>query len=280
MNRWIVAKASVIGNRHVLENIPCQDAHGYMFFDEDNFGVAVVSDGAGSAAFSDIGARHVAEKALEKFATAVKAGGFHMKSPVAADWNITAFKTFKAIAEDIHELAHKENIPVRSLAATAIVLIITSYGLLVTHIGDGRAGYLNERGEWHACMKPYKGCFANETAFITSCLGELEDMEAIIESNIVNEPISAFTLLSDGCENTCFELNRFDEQLDVYEKLNNPYPGFYNYNIDILRSLDGNGFTEQEIDVMWDKFLTNGNEQFSIEPDDKTLILGIKKTAI
>ena len=46
----------------------------------------------------------------------------------------------------MEEVANKNNIPIKALSATAIVVIHTPKGLLVTHIGDGRAGYKNKEG--------------------------------------------------------------------------------------------------------------------------------------
>ena len=51
---WVVAYASVIGNGHLLMNLPCQDSNVHKQLN-NTWGVAVVADGAGSAAKSDIG---------------------------------------------------------------------------------------------------------------------------------------------------------------------------------------------------------------------------------
>jgi len=80
--------------------------------------------------------------------------------------------------------------------------------------------------------------------------------------------------MSDGCESTTFELNRFNEESQLYERLNNPYPKFFNPNVEILRELAESGKTSNEIDELWGKFLHNGNSKFETEIDDKTLILG------
>jgi hypothetical protein len=69
-------------------------------------------------------------------------------------------------------------------------------------------------------------------------------------------------------------LHRFNEETQLYEKLNNPYPKFFNPNITILRELALSGKSSEEIDDLWLKFLHNGNSKFESEIDDKTLILG------
>lgn len=275
-NRWVVAKATVIGNGHMKENIPCQDAHAYKFFHEDNFAIAVVSDGAGSAEFSQIGSKIVVEQAIEKFSILVQENNFVLQAPEFPFWRQKCVETFNSIFIYLQEIALREHIDYKSLAATAIIVILTPYGLLTTHIGDGRAGYLDGQGEWHACIKPFKGELANETVFITSDFWRKENIEDFIESRVILDVVTAFTLLSDGCENVCFQLNQFNEELQTYERINKPFPGFYGHNINTLVQMSKQELSEIEIDLLWEQFLIKGNEQFIHERDDKTLILGVK----
>jgi len=273
---WIVAKASVIGNSHIKENLPCQDSHDYKFFSDENFGIAVVSDGAGSADFSDLGSIIVVKQAIEHFSKLIKTENFYAIPPEENIWKEKSIEVFKNIFEEIKKHGENEKINYKSLAATAIVVAIMPYGIIATHIGDGRAGYLNDKGEWLSCITPYKGELANETVFITSDFWEKENLEQFIESRVIQDSVVAFTLLSDGCENVCFELNKFNSETQLYERLNNPYSGFYNHNIGVLKSLQSSGLLETEIDSMWANFLKSGLESFTNEPDDKTLLLGIK----
>jgi hypothetical protein len=273
---WLVAKASVIGNSHITEKIPCQDSHGYKFFNEENFGIAVVSDGAGSADFSDLGSIKVVELAIEKFSKLIRLYEFYKAAPEEIIWKEKSIQTFKEIFTELKFFAEEVKIDYKALAATVIVLAIMPYGIITAHIGDGRAGYLNEKGEWFSCITPYKGELANETVFITSDFWDKDNIDQFVESRIIQDSISAFTLLTDGCENVCFELNKFNSELHLYERLNNPYSGFFNHNISVLKSLHSSGHTENEINSMWSNFLTNGLESFVSEPDDKTLLLAIK----
>jgi len=275
-NNWLVAKASVIGNSHIAEKLPCQDSHGYKFYGEENFGIAVVSDGAGSADFADLGSRKVVEYAIEYFSNLIKSEKYYLATPEEIVWRENAIGVFKVIFAEMQKIAEEEKINYKTLAATVIVLAIMPYGILVTHIGDGRAGYLNDNGEWFSCITPYKGDLANETVFITSDFWMKENLEQYIESRIIIDSVSAFTLLTDGCENVCFELNNYNLEKEIYERLNKPYSGFFNHNISVLKSLHNIGLNEEEISSMWAHFLTNGLESFANEPDDKTLLLAVK----
>ena len=211
-NNWLVAKASVIGNSHITEKLPCQDSHGYKFFSEENFGVAVVSDGAGSAVFSDLGSSKVVEQALVKFSNLIKTEKLYEAAPEEIIWKEKSIHVFKEIFAELQKFAEEEKINYKELAATAIVVAIMPYGIIATHIGDGRAGYLNDKGEWFSCITPYKGELANETVFITSDFWEKDNLDQFIESRIIQDSVSAFTLLTDGCENVCFELNKFNSE--------------------------------------------------------------------
>lgn len=59
MQAWRVAAASAIGTSHVASGAKCQDANGVGVFDVagEHILILVVSDGAGSAKHSDIGAQ-------------------------------------------------------------------------------------------------------------------------------------------------------------------------------------------------------------------------------
>jgi hypothetical protein len=275
-NNWIVTKASVIGKSHLEDNNPCQDAHSCSFFENENFLIVAVSDGAGSASHSHLGSGIVVEQAIQRFAKVIISNKFNLSPPEFPEWRERSAQIFKDIFEYMKIFSKTENILYKSLAATAIVIIITDYGLLSAHIGDGRAGYRNSKGEWHSCIKPFKGELANETVFITSDIWDNNDLGEYIESRIIVESIDAFTLLTDGCENVCFQINKYNTETKLYERQNIPFPEFYNYNVEILKQLYNQGISETEIDDIWEKFLTSGNETFANEPDDKTLLLGVK----
>jgi Protein phosphatase 2C len=273
---WIVSKASVIGNSHIADNIPCQDSNRYKYFDEENFAIAAVSDGAGSASNSHIGSKLIVEKALELFFIEIKANAFNNKLPTKLEWEILCRKVFSEIYNILKEYAKANEIEVKSLAATVIVIVIVPYGLLISNIGDGRAGYLGEKQEWEACIEPTKGEYANETVFLTSVFEEIKT-NLLINANIIEDKIRAFTLLTDGCESACFEMQSYNAENEDYSISNKPFKNFFEHNCKSLISYSEAGLTEEEIDIIWEAFLKDGLEVFKQESDDKTLILGVNK---
>jgi hypothetical protein len=176
----------------------------------------------------------------------------------------------------LEQFANEKKIALKSLNATAIVVIHTPVGILATHIGDGRAGYKNEKGEWKALITPHKGEEANQTIFIQSEFWNFPDykMSGILvpESVVVTETPFAFTLLSDGCENTAWQCTGIDPDTKLPFP-NKPFQGFFNPLYDNLQSFRKDKVAEKERAEKWGNFLAS--DTFKRETDDKTMILGV-----
>lgn len=276
--KWIIAQASVIGSLHIANSLPCQDAHLCKAIGQSEWLLCVVSDGAGSCEFSHVGSGKVVELVYWHFSELVKANKWIDNSsiPESEVWHRLAKNTFRKVFADLQEFAKTENYTLESLSATVILVIATPLGLLVSHIGDGRAGYQNLQGEWKSMMTPFKGEYANETIFITSPIWEDDKIDTYIESQVIAEPINAFVLMSDGCENACYETTIFIEENKQYENINKPFAGFFNPITQTLKRLVAQGKTAEEVNLLWEDYLTDGTEEFAKEQDDKTLILVVK----
>ncbi len=274
-NNWTVAYASVIGNMHVDMNLPCQDSSTYEAINED-WGVAVVCDGAGSASHSHLGSALTAKMALKHFVELVKMQAWHEAEELPSDelWEGTAIVALRKVRESVGQLAEAENLKANALASTVIVMVHSKNGLLVSHIGDGRAGFFNGQ-EWKTAMNPFQGSEANETVFLTSDIWGEDEIVNYVRSSVIRENVEAFTLLTDGCEKSSFEVNIFDSRKNKFFDLNKPFPKFFNPNMKGLRMLNKEGKTQEEINNLWSGFLTNGTAQFKTETDDKTMILGV-----
>lgn len=272
-SNWIIAKGSSIGGRHIEDNTPCQDANNVFYDSELKYGIAIVADGAGSASHSEIGSDFIVNRIADIFKNKFPTTDF--ETFIETDkQEIDAFfiNSFKELYGQLKELAKERDLPIKSLASTLIVVLFSKSGLICSHIGDGRAGFQDMDNNWFSILEPYKGEEANQTIFITSDIWEKP--QEFIRTTVIRQPIQSFTLMSDGCENATFELNRFNEKTQLYERLNNPYPKFFNPNINVLRELHKSGKTTDEINELWISFLKTGNEKFESEIDDKTLILG------
>lgn len=275
MNNWTVAYASVIGNMHVQMNLPCQDSCAYESLNE-NWGVAVVCDGAGSATHSHLGSEMTAKLSLKYFSELVTIQGWHEADefPSETIWKGSAVVALRKVREGLGKLAEAEKVKINALGSTVIVVVHSPKGLLIAHIGDGRAGYSNGT-EWKSSIEPFQGAEANETVFITSDIWNEDEIHQYARTHIIKDKVVAFTLLSDGCEKSSFEVNIFNSRKNKFFDLNKPFPKFFEPNVKGLKMLRKEGKTQEEINQLWSGFLTNGTAQFKTETDDKTMILGV-----
>lgn len=279
-DNWSVVGTSVIGNSHISMKLPCQDNCKYEYIG-DGWGIAVTSDGAGSAKRSEIGSKIVVERAVLHFKQLIEEQGWRKNNelPTDAIWTKYAYTILHKIYQEIVAFSKTKELACKDLSATAIVIIHTPKGLLCSHIGDGRAGFRSATGEWKTVITPHKGEEANQTIFITSDFWTIPNYTMsdvfVPESIVVREEISAFTLMSDGCEYTAWECNHLDEEKNKYYDPNKPYAKFYESLSQTLIK-----YHNEEVDInrrkeQWQQFLTDGNKSLQKEPDDKTLILGV-----
>ena len=271
----IVVGASIIGMSHISMKLPCQDNCRYAYL-EKGWGIAITSDGAGSAEHSEIGSRIVVERGIHYFRSVIEQKNWIKKGvlPTEAEWNNIAFTTLKAIKTDMEKFSQNKQIDLSSLNATIIVIIHSPIGFLTTHIGDGRAGYKDDSNEWKSLITPHKGEEANQTIFITSDFWNIPYFVLsgvmVPESHVIRCKPIAFTLLSDGCEHAAWQCNIKNETTSTYYDPNKPYARFFD---PLISKLSKNATTN--LKTSWIRFLTSGNSSFEKESDDKTMILGV-----
>lgn len=273
-NEWIIVGASVIGRGHVESNMPCQDSNSYASLG-NGWGIAITSDGAGSAKHSHVGSKIVVTRAKTYFEQLILASSWYKNNILPDDitWSKTAFKALKAVRDDMQKFAEEKQAKLESFAATIIVVVHTPTGLLVAHIGDGRAGYQDKSGTWHPLITPHKGEEANQTIFITSDFWNIPFYEmsgvSVPETRVIRESANSFVLMSDGCEHTSWDCNLYNAEKGVYYDPNTPHAAFFNPLIETLKQLPSTDRSEK-----WSNYLDKGNKSFIKETDDKTMILG------
>jgi hypothetical protein len=275
-DQCLVIGESVIGKSHIDTGMPCQDSNFYQKIDENGWGIAIVADGAGSAKNSHDGSKFVVHKAAQVFAEAMDKTDWYPKNqlPSESEWHQFSKEQLWKVRQLLEKYANWRNVEIKSLACTVIIVIYSPVGILITHIGDGRAAYCDSKHVWKSMMTPYKGEEANATVFITSDIWN-NNINRFIESRIINEKIIAFALMSDGCEKACFECSKFNPATNKWSDPNNPYPKFFQPVLNTLINMEKNQIPANEIQAKWKKFLEVGNTTLKNEPDDKTMILGI-----
>ncbi|RKZ92577.1 MAG: hypothetical protein DRR19_03850 [Candidatus Parabeggiatoa sp. nov. 1] len=274
--KWFVIGGTVIGQSHIDSQLPCQDSHYYKEI-ANGWGIAIVADGAGSAANSHLGSEFVAKTAAQAFNQLVTNQEWHIKNqlPSENNWHVLATETLKTVRMTLENYATQKKLESKSLACTVIIVIYSPIGILITHIGDGRAAYCNLSNEWKPMMRPWKGEEANATVFMTSAIWNNKEINPFIESRVINERPLAFTLMSDGCEKASFECSQFESSTNKWSDPNNPYPKFFQPLVNTLKNLEKAGTPVDEVQAKWQHFLNNGNQTLTDEPDDKTMVLGV-----
>lgn len=280
-NNWFLVAGSSIGKSHILGNKLCQDNHLCTSINE-SWGIAVVCDGAGSAENSHLGSEFVSIKAVGAFTDLLKFNRFtdYNKLPNEEEWQRISTLAFRNIYNSLTDFAREKKIEFNSLACTIIVIVFTPFGLLTSHIGDGRAGYCNERGEWKSLIKPHKGEEANQTIFITSSPWVYADnyrMSDVLvpESTVISEKVMGFTIMSDGCESHSYDCSKMDYENNKWIDPNLPSEKFFNPLLKQIKSMHDYGVSPADIISTWLRFIEEGTVGLKNESDDKTLILGI-----
>lgn len=271
-NSWLLVSHSAIGRQHVKNKTACQDFH-FLIEINAEMGIAVVCDGAGSAPESARGAKIVAKQTAKALERRLKTPEWF--PPNQEIWQKSSRDAFMEVRSYLTKFAKRTNIDLKFFACTVIAVIYHPKTLLISHIGDGRAAYCNSQNQWFPIMTPFKGEEANQTMFIT-CDGWCNNSENT-ECKVILDDITAFTLMSDGCEKHAFIINRKDDLKNIYYTLNEPYADFFNPLTSQLLALDKLGYSQNEINTEWQNFLEIDHEGLAKESDDKTLILGILK---
>lgn len=281
---WVVFGNSVIGKSHIKRNLPCQDNHYYQIINS-HWGVAIVSDGAGSAKYSEQGSSYIANEFGEKTLPSLLEQNVWFNKgnlPSETEWQEFAETTINFLRNMLKVKSDaKKDIKISDLSATVIILVFSHKGVLSINVGDGRAAYRNANSEWKAIIDPFRGEEANQTVFVTSLFDEKnyktlqKDFKKYIRTKIIKESITAFAVLSDGVEKASFLCSKFDEANKKWEDPNIPYKPFFEpiHNMVVLNKNDD--FFNEGNKERIKRFLKSGNEKLKNEEDDKTLIMGV-----
>lgn len=278
VNNTLVLGLSLLGESHKRHMLKCQDYH--LFKDlGDGWHLFIVSDGAGSADYSEIGSKFNCELAADYISSLISQNDWkeRNKLPSELEWYIEIRSIFEKIKLYFRNyMADFPNSCEKDFNATILVCIRTPNGILSSHIGDGRMGYRNGDGIWYSLMKPHKGEEANQTIFLQNSWTvptvpalRIND-NYVPEVRIVNDSVSSIVLLSDGCERAAWECVIWNEELEKYEDRNNPYPKFLDPLLDALDET-----SREEKILCLQEILECGTEACRRESDDKTMLIGI-----
>lgn len=193
-NRWKVVGVSAQGVSHLKTATPCQDAHCWEVLPNGVL-IAAVSDGAGSAAFSEEGANVAADAAIAALRRILTTDDPAAISPEQGGWHGVLSDAMEQARQSVVALAERRGEPLREFAATLIVLIATSEFVTAMQVGDGAAVAGDDAGALFTLTSPQSGEYINETFFLAS-------PEALDSAQFAfrRGRISQLALLSDGLQ--------------------------------------------------------------------------------
>lgn len=190
---WRIAATSAIGTSHTSNDKPCQDSVRVRLVQTSNGPVMIsaVSDGAGSAAHSEIGSRAAVTTATYLIENFLEAGG-----AVESIDRDAVLSWLAQIQATISTFASEAGASTREFACTLLVAVIASKDAVFFQIGDG-AMVVREVGDegWAYIFWPQHGEYINSTNFITAT-----NAADVIEFDAVSRRIEEFSAFSDGIE--------------------------------------------------------------------------------
>lgn len=264
------------GDNHLKATpaVPCQDCHSFTKINE-NWSVAIVSDGAGSKEHSDMGSNAVCA-AFTHYLTHILTKDKRFVNgdiPNEKIWDLEFRALLNTFQSQLKSIKPFNTFDFESLAATIIILAYSPKGYLFAHVGDGRAG-VKVNGEWKTILTPHKGEEANQTIFSTTI--EFNKKPTLMmsgvfvpETKVEEASIEAFVLMSDGCEDgawtTYQRVNLPDGDFRV-EDVNQPRA----QTLEQLMSIIDAPEAEQQAKLI--DFITGYNKGFKTEGDDKTIL--------
>ena len=184
-NSWRAVAVSKIGAAHVLANMPCQDAS--RCFARDNVLVACVADGAGSARYSDEGARVAVDEFVAVSQDLLRSGDELDSAEIVS----RAFEAARLAVQDIAESHLKD------YATTLLGLVSRKDSFAAIQVGDGAVIVDGE-----VVVDSHEGEYANETKFITN-----PDVAPSIFSDCIE--IRRVAIVTDGLENLVLANNGY-----------------------------------------------------------------------
>lgn len=243
---WLVSSAVAQGISHKATNLPCQDSAARKTITSLNSSIAVISDGAGSVARSQIGS-----KTLVDVMCSILGSYLQTEKSITKD-GLTAI-----VKVGINQVREKliESGDLSEFHATALILVQLPKKIFTFHIGDGSlniGSYDNKNNITITRSEPENGEFSNETFFFTEDTWEQHMRICEVENPCF------YLVCSDGIDPFIWNSNsgtRLDFILPLITKLKN-----------IKNEMNGNDFLNEVItDPRTD----------AVTSDDKSLIVGI-----
>jgi hypothetical protein len=153
----------MIGTSHIRSGLPCQDSclADVAPTEDGTVAILVCADGAGSAAYSNIGA----QIACEAVAKSVRSDLCEGQTVTGIERDSVLFWVERT-REFLHDEANRRKVSPRELACTLVLAVVGEAGAAFAQIGDGAIVLWDEQS-YQPVFWPQPGEYANTTDFLT-----------------------------------------------------------------------------------------------------------------
>ena len=253
---WRYAYSSVRGTSHVAQDKPCQDAvYCKVHIDSGDHPVlvAIVSDGAGSAARSDDGSREVCRMLVSEIEQ-----HFRTDDSTLGQIDTDFFKNFLTyFRNEMSRLAAADEGTVSDFACTLLVALVGENQAVLAQLGDGAIVYslAGDCDRYQLGFLPAHGEYVNVTHFVTEA-----DSEQNLQYEFLPDCIGELAVFSDGIERLALNLQTMQPHLPFFRPMLTP-----------IRNTEEEGM-HSHLSHALTNFL-DSDAVNSRSDDDKTLIL-------
>jgi len=251
---WKYAFASVIGTYHLSRGLPCQDAIRVCLcrLEKEDVLLAVVSDGAGSAARGDEGSDIACQFFIEKLQDFVLSGSeiCTLDRELCIGW-------VKDYLSHLEERANSCEAQISDYASTLLAAVVGSRSAVFLQIGDGAivASTEDDPDSYTAIFWPQKGEYESTTFFLT----DNNSHENLLILSLDGVRICDLAIFTDGLQRIALDFTENEAYNPFFRGMFNPLRGQFD------------GYL-QELSEQLKNFLGSPRVNEYTE-DDKTLLL-------
>ena len=203
---WETAGCAITGKGHISFNEPCQDK--ICLYSSGGVTAAALSDGAGRARLSHIGASRAVDLACRKLCRDFYAMLRNYDS-IAVKQNFLYY-----LRNKLSLLAEKLRCRHEELFSTLLAAAADDKHYIIFHVGDGVIGAFSG-GKVYVVSESYNGQALTESDFILRA-GALRRMKLIrgrldgknSRRSVMRPAISGFVLMSDGADSSYYDSRR------------------------------------------------------------------------
>ena len=266
---WRAIGRSSLGVSHYKVGKPCQDA---VSFDRaDELLIGAVSDGAGSAHESQVGAKIAVSKTVQNLKTWAEEYGITSTNEKSKDklekiLDKLFHDSLNHVLASLKTEANQRQCKLDDFACTLIAFVSTPNWIMAMQVGDGFIVVNNKDKGYKLLFEPDKGEYPNQTSFITSLNG---DYSREVKTEFIYRKQEFIFASTDGLERVAIQLKgwtphkAFFEPFKQYIKSEKNIAEDKSYIDNILTSRDLNSRIDDDKSVLLCYYHKN------ISPKDK-----------